>query len=502
MLNSNNTNMSANLKLSNTINDNINMFKQLFSKNDTVIYREFQNQRNPNVKFCLIYTDGMIDKEVVNEHIILPLMKSSFRESLNPQNMLNTFTNQVVIAGAVEKASDVNEMISSICYGDSLLLVEGVSEALIIDTKAWPTRAVGEPESEKGVRGSREGFTESIMLNLTMVRRRLRTHEFKEVFKEVGQRSKTQICISYIEGIAQDTIVNEVLKRVNAINIDGVLESEYIEEFIKDSPYSLFKTIGNTESPDIVVAKLLEGKVAIFCDGTPFVLTMPYLFVEYFQVPEDYYNNYLYSSFNRLLRYLAFFLGTSVPAVYAGIVTFHQELIPTSLLLSISASRRGIPLPTVVEAIVMLIGFDLLREGGIRIQKPIGQTISIVGALILGEAAVNARIISSPMVIVVASTALSSFLIPKMKGAFIIIRLIFLFLASFLGLYGYIFGVMTLFLYLMSLESFGVPYMLYTYSFNTKELKDTLVRAPWKTQRLRPKVITKDRSRNNTKGKG
>lgn len=502
MLISNNTNKSANLKLSNAINDNINMFKQLFSKNDTVIYREFQNHNDPTIKCCLIYTDGMVDKEIINEHIILPLMKSSFKESLNSQNIVDIFISQVIISGAIVRSSDVNEMTSSICYGDTLILIDCINEALIVDTKAWPTRAVAEPESEKGIRGSREGFTESIMLNLTMVRRRLRTPELKEIFQEVGERSKTKICICYIEGIAQDTIINEVIKRVNAINIDGVLESEYIEEFIKDSPYSLFKTIGNTESPDIVVAKLLEGKIAIFCDGTPFILTMPYLFVEYFQVPEDYYNNYLYSTFNRLLRYLAFFLGTSVPGIYAGIVTFHQELIPTSLLLSISASRRGIPLPTVIEAIVMLIGFDLLREGGIRIQKPIGQTISIVGALILGEAAVNARIISAPMVIVVASTALSSFLIPKMKGAFIIIRMIFLLLSSFIGLYGYIFGVMTLFLYLMSLESFGVPYMLYTYSFNTKELKDTLVRAPWKTQRLRPKVITKDRLRNNTKGKG
>lgn len=502
MLISNNTNKSANLKLSNAINDNINMFKQLFSKNDTVIYREFQNHNDPTIKCCLIYTDGMVDKEIINEHIILPLMKSSFKESLNSQNIVDIFISQVIISGAIVRSSDVNEMTSSICYGDTLILIDCINEALIVDTKAWPTRAVAEPESEKGIRGSREGFTESIMLNLTMVRRRLRTPELKEIFQEVGERSKTKICICYIEGIAQDTIINEVIKRVNAINIDGVLESEYIEEFIKDSPYSLFKTIGNTESPDIVVAKLLEGKIAIFCDGTPFILTMPYLFVEYFQVPEDYYNNYLYSTFNRLLRYLAFFLGTSVPGIYAGIVTFHQELIPTSLLLSISASRRGIPLPTVIEAIVMLIGFDLLREGGIRIQKPIGQTISIVGALILGEAAVNARIISAPMVIVVASTALSSFLIPKMKGAFIIIRMIFLLLSSFIGLYGYIFGVMTLFLYLMSLESFGVPYMLYTYSFNTKELKDTLVRAPWKIQRLRPKVITKDRLRNNTKGKG
>lgn len=496
-----NSNQNINtVKLTNSLNGNINVFKELFKDNQTVKYREFQNRINNNIRCCIIYTEGMVNKVLVEEHIILPIMEIDLKHSITQGSILDILKREVIISGDVKKISDVNEMATSMVYGDTLLLVDTASEALVIDTKGWPVRAIAEPLSEKVVRGSREGFTESIMSNLTMVRRRIRTPELKAVFKEVGTRTKTKICICYIEGIAHEKILQELMRRLEKINIDGVLESEYIEEYIKDSPFSLFKTIGNTESPDIAAGKLLEGKIIILCDGTPFVLTLPHLFVENFSVYEDYYDNYIYSTFNRWLRMLALFLGISIPAIYVGIVTFHQELIPTSMFLSISAARKGIPLPTVVEALVMLTGFSLLREAGIRLPKPIGQAISIVGALVLGEAAVNARLISAPMVIVVAATGISSFLIPKLIGVFIIMRLILLILASVLGLYGYIFGIMGLLLYLMSLRSFGVPYMLYATVISVEDLKDTAARVPWFLMNYRPKFIARDRRRSNNTG--
>jgi spore germination protein KA len=497
----NNTNQSNNtVKLTDSLDNNINVFKELFKDNQTVIYREFQNRIIDNVKCCIIYTDGMVNKQLVDEHIILSIMEMDLKDSITPVNILDILMRKVIISGDVKKINDVNEMATSMTYGDTLLLVDTVSEVLIIDTKGWPVRAIEEPSSEKVVRGSKEGFTESIMSNLTMIRKRIRVPELKAVFKEVGTRTKTKICVCYIEGVAQDKILKELMKRLDKIDIDSVLESEYIEEYIKDSPFSLFKTIGNTESPDVLSGKLLEGRIAILCDGTPFVLTLPFLFVEYFLVYEDYYNNYIYSTFNRWLRMIALFLGISIPAIYVGIVAFHQELIPTSLFLSISAARKGIPLPTVVEALVMLTGFSLLREAGIRLPEPIGQAISIVGALVLGEAAVNARIISAPMVIVIAATGISSFLIPKMLGVFIMARLVLLILASILGLYGYIFGIMGLLLYLMSLRSFGVPYMLYATVISVEDLKDTAARVPWFLMNYRPKLIAKDRLRSNNTG--
>jgi spore germination protein KA len=293
-------------------------------------------------------------------------------------------------------------------------------------------------------------------------------------------------------------ILKELKARLSKIDYDGILYSQTIEEFIKDSPLSLFKTLGATERPDTVAGRLLEGRIAVFCDGTPFVLTLPFIFVEYFQSADDYDNNYIYSSFNRLLRYAAFFLGTSVPALYVAVTTFHQELIPTSLLLSIATSRLGVPFPTVVEATIMLIGFGLLREAGVRLPQPVGQAVSIVGALVIGEAAVNARLISAPMVVVAATTIISSFIMPKMLGPFIILRMLFLFLAGFIGLYGYLFGIMGLFVYLMSMRSFGVPYTIGVGIINPSELKDTAVRAPWWYLKLRPRLIAKNLHRKGS----
>jgi spore germination protein KA len=488
-------------KLTNSLADNITLLRDLFKNNQTVRYREFQNRINSNIKCCIIYTDGMINKELVEEHIILPVMEMNLQDSITPENILDILMGKVLISGDVKKINDVNEIAASISYGDTLLLADTATEALVIDTKGWPVRAIEEPSSEKVVRGSREGFTESIMSNLTMIRRRILVPELKTTFKELGTRTKTKIALCYIEGIAQDKILNELIKRLDKIDIDGILESKYIEEYIKDAPFSLFDTIGYTESPDIAVGKLLEGRIILVCDGTPFVLTLPFLFIEYFYLYEDYYSNYIYASFNRLLRILALSLGISIPALYVGIVTFHKELIPTSLFLSISASRKGIPLPTLLEAFVMLIGFSMLREAGIRLPKPIGQAISIIGALVLGDAAVNARIISAPMVIVIASTGIASFLVPKMLGVFIDMQVLLLILASVLGLYGYFFGIMGLVLYLMSLRSFGVPYMLYSTMVKVEDLKDTTIRVPWFLMNFRPKFIAKDRRRTNDIGK-
>ncbi|MCM0647861.1 spore germination protein [Clostridium swellfunianum] len=490
------------MEFSNNLNKNVTMLKQIFNGDDTIKFREFENRYNRNLKFCIVFADGMINKEIVDEHIIEKLMNINM-ENINisgpvsPQTIIDTLIKKVVIAGDLKKNSSLDEVLDGMLYGDTIVLIDGMAEAIIADTKGWPVRAIDEPPSEKAVRGSREGFTESIMTNTTLIRRRIKNKDLKFNFMEIGTKTKTKIAICYVEGLAREEIVKELRNRLSNIDIDGILESEYIEEYIKDAPFSLFKTIGNTESPDVVAGKLLDGRVTVLCDGTPFVLTIPFIFLEYFQVYEDYYNNYIYSSFNRMLRFLAFFLGVSVPALYVAVTAYHQELIQTSLLLSIYSSRLGIPFPIVVEAVIMLIGFEILREAGTRLPKPIGQAVSIVGALILGDAAVNARIISAPMVIVVAATGISSFLIPKMIGVFIVVRFIFLILAALLGLYGYMFGVMGLFIYLVSLRSFGVPYMISISDLKLHDIRDTAIRAPMWLMNVRPKLITKNKIRQD-----
>lgn len=478
------------LQLTRSLKNNINIIKKIFHHNETVIFREVESKEWADLKVCIVFINGMVDKAEINENIILPIMESRAFEKISEQKILDTLINKIINSSDVTKEKDVSKLVDAISYGNSILLIEGTEECLVIDTKGWQERAIVEPVSEQVVRGPRESFNESIMTNLALIRRKIVTPDLKFQFKEIGVRSKTKICICYIEGLANEKIVEEVNKRLDDIRIDAILESGYIEELIQDAPLSPFSTIGNTERPDIVAANLLEGRIAIVVDGTPFVLMLPYLFIEYFQANEDYYNNFIYSSINRLLRVFAFFLSTSVPSVYVALVTFHQEMIPTPLILSISAAREGIPFPTIVEAFLMLLAFELLREGGVRLPAPIGSAIGFVGAIILGQAAVDAKFVSAPIVIVAALTGITNFLLPRMIGPLIVVRFIFLVLSSFLGLYGYIFGVIGLFIHLMSLRSFGTPYMSYVGSFNKQEIKDMAIRAPWWYMYYRPRIIS------------
>jgi spore germination protein KA len=487
----NKSDKNCELKLTYSLKDNMELFQSIFSNDSTVIYRSFENKIS-TIKCCLVFIDGMVNSKIINEDIIEPIMNNLGYKSSSKGDIIEFLMNKVLILDEIERSSHINDIINTLVYGYSILLVEGINEVIIINTKGWESRPIFEPKSETVVRGSREGFTESLLVNLSLIRRRVRTNNLKIKYKELGRLTRTKICICYIEGIAQDKIIAELEKRLDEIEIDGILDSGYIEEFIKDEPLSPFKTLGSTERPDTIVGKLLEGRIAVLCDGTPEVLTAPFIFIEHFQVNEDYYNNFIFSSFNRIVRNIGFLLATSVPAIYVALTTFHQEMIPTPLLLSIYSAREGVPFPTVLEAMLMLLTFEILREAGVRLPKYIGQAVSIVGALVLGDAAVSASIVSAPMVIVTAITGISSFLLPKMLGGLIVIRIIFLLLASFLGLYGYIFGVIGLFIHLMSMKSFGIPYMLNTSPIKLQDMQDVGIRAPWWYMNYRTKLASKN----------
>jgi len=442
----------------------------------------------------LIYIDGMASLQVINEDVLKPLLLSNISDINNKSNIMDILIQKVLLTADNKKTFDVDNIVDGIMYGKTMLFIDGFTEVISINSIGWQTRSISEPQSETIVRGPREGFTESMNLNLTLIRRRVLSPSLKFEFMRIGKQTKTQICVCYIDGIAKESIHKELMKRLIDIDIDAILDSGYIEEIIKDAPYSPFRTVINTERPDVVAGKLLEGRFAVICDGSPVVLTLPSIFVEIFQSNEDYYDNFIYSSFTRFLRWLCFFLSTSVPAIYVAIVTFHQELLPTPLLISIYASRKGVPFPSVVEALGMSIIFEILREAGLRMPKHIGGAVTIVGALVLGDAAVAARLVSAPIVEITAITGIATFLIPQVLGI-IIVRLILLILASFLGLYGYIFGVMGLVLHLMSIRSFGVPYMTNVPSFSNQDIKDTVIRAPWWNMYLRPKMFTKNKKR-------
>lgn len=476
-------------KLGTSLEKNIDLFKQIFIGDDTIRIRKFQNKYLSESSFCVIYFDGMVNTEILNENIIQPIMNNNILEDISITNLLEELQYKVIVSNSVVTEKDMNKIVSSLIYGDTIFLVDGYDQCLVIETKGWQFRSISEPESAKVVRGPREGFTESILINTSLLRRKINNQDLKIKFREVGERTHTKVCICYIEGLALNEVIIELEKRLDDIQIDAILDSGYIQELIEDAPFSLFETVGYSERPDVVAAKLLEGRVAVVVDGSPFVLTVPFVLIEGIQANEDYYTKFMYSSFYRILRLVGIFLAMGLPAIYLSLTSFHQEMLPTQLIISISASRQGVPFPTVVTLFGMLLVFDVIREAGIRMPAPIGQAVNIVGTLVLGQAAVEAKFVSAPVVIVSALSGMLTLLSPTTIGMVIIIRYFLIILASLMGVYGYIFGMILVVLHMLNLRSFGVPYVLGLTSVKNHNGQDIWVRAPWWTMTLRPKLI-------------
>nr|WP_319487221.1 spore germination protein [uncultured Caproiciproducens sp.] len=483
----------------NSINDNRSQLKSIFKNDETLIFRPVENPSIPSVGFCLVYIDGMVNNKLINEDVIKPLVE--YRPERKAITSLDVIAKQVMLSDSVEKTADVDKIIQAIVYGDCILMMDGFFDFLILNTKGWGSRSISEPENEKVLRGPREGFNEALMMNLSLLRRKIRTPDLKMEFQSVGTRSNTKACICYLDELVNKKVLAELKKRLQSFSIDGTLDSNYINEFINDAPYSPFKTIGSTEKPDVVAAKLLEGRVALFLDGTPVVLTMPFLFIENFQSDEDYYINYYFSSIGRILRLIAFFVATSIPAIYVALTTFHHEMLPLAMTMSITKARQDVPFPTVLESALMLLVFEMLRESGARMPGMMGQALSIVGALVIGQAAVEAKLVSAPMIIVTALTGISGLMVPRVKGATIILRFALLGMASILGLYGYMFGVLGLLIHLFNLNSFGVPIMNSAFSDTFQDKKDIAIRAPWYLMKKRPKYLSPNETRESSRSR-
>jgi len=462
------------LKLSGDLEQDAALFQSVFDKDFTLKIR-FVDCKTAQYRFCVIFFDGMIANALVDHHVLYPLSRCDGHILLSNMEDVARYvltTDQAVVT------NDLHTAVSAMLYGDTLILMDGSKHLIAASTKGFQIRSVSEPDGEKLVRGPREGFTEAVMINTSLLRRKLQTPDLKFDLRTIPGETNVRICLCYLASVVDQSVLCELNKRLEAITADALLDSNCLTEMIRDRTYSPFKTIGSTEKPDVAAAKLLEGKVVIMVDGTPVALTLPFLFLEYFQKGDDYYTNFVYGSVSRLLRILGFFLSVSVPAIYLALVTYHYEIIPTKLLLSITAARQGVPFPTLLEMILLLVAFELLREAGAMMPASVGQALSTVGAIVVGQAAVEARIVSAPMVIVLALTGLTGMMSPKMQSPVLLLRLVFLILAAFFGLYGYLFGVCILLLYLMSKKSFGLSYMSFLNLNNWNDLRDTLLRMP------------------------
>lgn len=485
--------------LSTSLEENIRLLQEIFQNDDTLRYRKIQNLYN-GIKCCIFFIDGMADTNIINESIIRPILSTKI--ILDEMDYISYLESHIIISSVVHVTVNLSDIINSIISGDTVIFIEGNSRALVIGSRGLETRKIEEPPTERVLRGPREGFTESLSTNLSLIRRRIQSKDLKFHNMKLGERTNTKICICYMEGLAKYEIINKVIKKIENISIDGVFDVKYIQEFIDDHPFSIFESSSTTEKPDIVAGRILEGRLAIMVDGSPMAMTLPSLLIEHFMAGDDYYLNYYFATIGRLLRTTGFLVSISTPALYLSLVSFHQEMIPTPLLMSIYTARQGVPFPTILELFVLLAVFEGLREAGTRVPGPFGQSISIVGALVLGTAAVQARFVSAPMIIVVGLTAISGLAIPTLSSVIIILRAGLLFLSAMLGIYGYIFGILALVIHLFSLRSFGISFMDHLTSLRMQSLKDTIMRAPLWYMRYRPKFMSKDSKRSTIGGKG
>ena len=476
---------------------NVKYIRDIFASDDTLQFRYLSGTPNSELQFCLIFADGMINNKLMNDDIIFPLMNYEFPN--NTDDLMELILRHVIHSNSAEKTTDMEKIVQAIVYGDTVLFADRCIYSLILNTKGWSTRSIAEPESERVLRGPREGCNESLLVNISMLRRKLRTPDLKLRYATFGRRSHTKVSLCYLDSIVNRNALTELEKRLGQIDIDGMLDSNYIAELVKETPLSPLETVGSSERPDVIAANLLEGRIALFVDGTPVVLTVPHLFIEFFQSDEDYYLNYVFATIGRILRILAFFISISLPAIYISMVTYHQEMLPTPLLLSISSARQNVPFPTSLEMLLMLIVFEMLRESGARMPGIMGQALSIVGALVIGQAAVEAKIISAPIIIIIALTGICGLMIPRLKGFVILQRFFLMGFSCIMGLYGYLLGMLAMLALLYGTYSFGVPIMPNVYAGKPQDYKDIFCRIAWPKMVTRPSELTKDLTRQGAK---
>lgn len=456
--------------------------------NKDIVVRNLSIPSEPPVKAMLVFMDGLIDKKIINLNILQPLMlQENFQSIFNGDNLARMLIEQYLPSGQATNINNFQDVQVAVNSGDSVLFFDGFAEAISIETKGFEHRGIERPTTEQSVRGAQNAFTEVLRVNTALIRTMLHSSDLITEMLSVGRRGHLNCAVMYLKSVANPKLIAEVKRRIESINVDFINDSGILEQFIVDSPRNPFPQTLSTERPDRVTAHLLEGRIGILLEGSPFGQVVPISFFTLMHSTDDFSLNIYYSNMLRIIRYIGAVLSLLLPALYLAISTFHQEAIPTELLLSIIAARSQVPFPTIIEILLMEFSFELVREGGLRIPGILGSTIGIVGALILGQAAVSAKIVSPIMVIIIALTGLSSYTIPeyRLASALRLLRFVFIFLALAMGLVGIACGFMILVAILCSMKSFGVPYMA-PVAPKTSSSGDIVLRTPVYKQKFRP----------------
>ncbi|MBU3143661.1 spore germination protein [Clostridium sp. CF012] len=444
--------------------------------------------KNPPIQGAIIYIDGLVDKNIINRDILTPLM-IEIRSSIVLNNDTPSFlcSNYITADCTFIKGNTV-EVSKNIKNGNTLLLIENVEDYVIIDTTGGAIRGVSDPMNETSLRGSRDGFVENLEVNISLLRRSIKDPNLSIEKFVVGRRSQTDLALVYIKDLVNTKVLDEVRERINAIDVDSITGIGAFQEFIDENPYSLFPMCLATERPDRVTPNIMEGRVAVILNGSPFVLTLPSVFIEFFHTVEDYNERTISANFVRLLRFLSVLLVITLPSIYLTLIKYNGELIPIEFVVPVVQSRTGISLSPFMEILILEILMEILREGGLRLPTKIAQTLSIVGGIIIGNAAVQSNMVSPTTLLVIGVTIIASFAVPTvdMSLSIRILRFPMLFLANSMGIMGVATGYTLLIIHLSSLENFGVPYM----QFNKNDLKDTFTRSPLWKMNARPSIIS------------
>ena len=479
------------MKLKTDLQKNIAEIKRNLLGNTDIKFREFTAAEG---KACaVVFIDGMTNKAEINEFVIQALNTAS------PQPKDMTEMMDIVVRSAeCEVVSTMNDVLDGILNGDCIVLAEGESEALRCGVKQWSVRSIDEPPTSTVIKGPREGFIEDIKSNLTLLRRKIRSKDLKIDFLKSGKYTNTNIALAYIEGIVDKKLVREVTSQIEAIDIDGILDASYIAKYLEKKAYSIFRQVGTTEKPDVAVAKMLEGRIAIFVDGSPIVLTVPFILLEDFQNPEDYYERSFRTTLARCLRFLGIVISILIPALFVSAQLFNLELIPLRFTVTVLNAVKGIPLSPALEMLFTVLIFEILNEASIRMPKYVGMALSIVGALVLGETAVRAGIISTPTLMIMALSAISLYTVPELTGTLSLLRIIFILLAGVMGSFGIMLAALFLFVYLVDMQSFTSPYLAPYAPLIKSDKKDGIIKDDLKSFDFRPRSI---RHQNNRRQK-
>ncbi|SHO53593.1 spore germination protein [Anaerocolumna xylanovorans] len=490
---------------SKSLDENIDTLSALFENCADVVKRKFSVGGANQTDIFIIYIDNMIDKELLEMNTLLQLFRDL--KEMPETDKFEYIKNQGIQTVDLVEVNTIAEIVGQILSGDTIILVDGYDKALKVSMRKMPNRGVPTSENEVSVRGSKESFSEALFINRVLLRRRIKDTNLKMKQLKIGTRTRTDVAVCYLEGVAKPEVLAEIERRLNEYVIDGILDSGMLEQLTERNTYSPFPEYQSTERPDKAAAAILDGRVVILVDNSPVVIVLPTTLNSFFQASDDAYTRWEVATFLRLLRYIGAFLTIALPGLYVAVLNYNAELLSPAMSLSFAAAREGVPFSVLVEVIIMEISFQMLLEAGVRMPGPMGGTLGIVGGLIIGDAAVNANIVSPIVVIVIALTAITAFTVPNepFASAFRIIRYFILALSAFLGLFGFIIGITCLLIHLGGLKSFGMPYMVPFAASGINhgtDTKDAMLRFPFRKLRRRPLFASKDERTKLVKREG